>query len=595
MCGIYITNLTYTKPQVVEKLEKIQYRGPDHLAVSTIKDVTIGHLRLAIVDLDQRSNQPFSYKHLHITYNGEIYNFLEIKKELVKLGYHFTTNSDTEVLIVGYYEWGEKVLDKLNGMFAFAIYDEIKNEIFCARDRLGVKPFYYFWENGYFEICSQLKPLMDVSREISEKAISIFLECGYIPSPYSMLENVYKLPPGSILNIDLNNKTKEVKKYWDLQPVKKLNISYQEAKDQLHSLIKDAVKIRMFSDVPFGSFLSGGVDSALVTAIAAKLSHQKLNTFTIGFDHDSYDESQVAKKYATIIDSNHRETLCEISDVQKMIPIMAKIYDEPFADSSAIPSLLLNSVTKKYATVALSGDGGDESFLGYNHFDSVYYYQFVKKIPFFIRKLIAKIFPIKRITDIILINNMHEYIVKRFLGYDSLLLKKDNSWLDHYKDFDRLSQNRLQKTADLNIKLWLENDSNVKVDRASMAASVEVRSPFLDYRIIEFARRLPVSYRYKRKEKKRILKDILEEYIPREIFNLPKKGFAIPLADWLRGDLKNDIISTLNDDFLKSVPNMDVSKLKIKMINHFNLSEDNTIDIWKVYVLALWYKEFNQK
>lgn len=593
MCGIYITNIGYEKELVVKKLESFRYRGPDNLGYEKVDNISLGHLRLSILDPDKRSNQPFEFDSSYITYNGEIYNFQEVRDELIKDGYTFDTTSDTEVLIKGYRKWGKSVLDKLNGMFAFAIYDTHKEQVFCARDRLGVKPFYYYWENGNFEISSQLRPLINKESKISEQAVSIYLDCGYVPSPYSIIENVFKLPPGNFMVIDIKRNTRTVTEYWNLKPAKIRNISYEDAKTELHELLKDAVKIRLRSDVPLGAFLSGGVDSALVSGIASRVSEKPINTFTIGFDDPKFDESKVARQFADIIGSNHIETQCSANDAIGLIGKLVEVYDEPFADSSALPSLLLNKITKNYVTVALSGDGGDESFLGYDHFDAVNRFRHVNKIPYAFRKTLSKLIPNRKYAYILAVKNMREFIKIRFTGYNSLQKNVQVNWWQYYDDSLQLSNNPIQQTADLNIKLWLENDSNVKVDRASMAYSVEVRSPFLDYRVIEFARSLPVKYRYKKGRKKHILKDILSEYIPESVFSLPKKGFAVPMRSWLLKELKGDVLNKLSDEFLARIPNLDINKIKRRMDLHFNEKEDYKFDIWKLYVLALWYEEFN--
>jgi asparagine synthase (glutamine-hydrolysing) len=599
MCGIYITNISYQKEEIQDKLKKIDFRGPDNLGVEKIENISLGHLRLSILDLDKRSNQPYQYKDLYITFNGEIYNFESIREELIALGFSFETTSDTEVLIKGYSVWGNDLLDRLNGMFAFAIYDATKGEIFCARDRLGVKPFFYYWRDGDFEIASQLRPLINERSKISEVAISAYLDCGYVPSPYSILENVYKLSPGNFMVIDLNKKTKVISEYWNLKPVKEKEISYEDAKKELHALLINAVKIRMQSDVPLGAFLSGGIDSSLVAAIASKLSNVPVNTFTIGFEDPKYDESKVAQQFADIIGSNHKETICRPEDVLKMLPTFIKVYDEPFSDSSALPSLLLNSVTKQYATVALSGDGGDESFLGYVNFDLMDKFEKASIMPFFIRKIISilpwyKVFKGRpeTIKSILKSKDTDDFSWKIFTGYDSLQKNKKYSWQKYYQGYKKWAKNPKQRLADLNIKLWLENDSNVKVDRASMAYSVEVRSPFLDYRIVEYARTLPVKFRYDNGLKKKIVRDILSEYIPEEIFNQPKRGFAVPISDWMKNELKQDILEKLNDDFLRKVPNLDVEKFQLKMKQYFEGKYNYSHLVWRLYVLSLWYDEF---
>tara|TARA_R110000822_G_scaffold308909_2_gene437452 strand:+ start:6224 stop:8056 length:1833 start_codon:yes stop_codon:yes gene_type:complete len=599
MCGIYATNIKYKKNEVEHKLASINYRGPDNTGITTIKDVILGHLRLSIIDLDQRSNQPLKYEHLHITFNGEIYNFIEIRNELLSVGYSFQTESDTEVLLIGYVHWGRDLLSKINGMFAFCIYDSIKNELFCARDRLGVKPFYYYWNEGNFEICSQIRPLINTQSTINSEAINSYLDCGYIPSPLSILENVNKLQPGKYLVINLNQKTLNLFCYWDLKrkPLKK--ISYKKAKIEVHELIKDAVKIRMQSDVPLGSFLSGGIDSALVTSIASNISNEKVNTFSIGFSDQKFDESKIAEKYAEILNTKHTTIICKPEDILALIKNHQYVYDEPFADSSALPSMLLNKVTKQYVTVALSGDGGDESFMGYNYFAVLKKYRFLFLLPraiksFLFNKFTLPIFNrIKNVPiNLLDIYGVNNYVVEYFTGFHSLQKNKNKNWYQYFNNYLNKSNNYLQRAADLNIKLWLENDSNVKVDRASMAYSVEVRSPFLDYRIIEMARTLPIKYRFRKGIRKRILRDILKEYIPEDVFDQPKKGFSIPLADWIRTELKDEILEALDDNFLNSVPNLDISKFKAQLNSHMRIEGDFHTNIWKIFVLRKWYDQF---
>lgn len=599
MCGIYLTNIAYKKEEIVHKLQSIEFRGPNNLGYQKINDVSFGHLRLSIVDLEERSNQPYHFNKFTIVFNGEIYNYKEIQQELIAKGYEFETTSDTEVLIKGYSEWGEDILKRLNGMFAFAIYNRDENTLFCAKDRLGVKPFYYYWKDGLLEISSQMRPLINQASKLSNEAISIYLDCGYVPSPFSILENVYKLPAGNFMKIDLNTKSLITKQYWNLSETKVKDISYETAQEELHTILKDAVKIRMYADVPFGSFLSGGIDSALVTSIASSISPEPIRTFSIGFEDPAYDESKIAAQYASILGTSHTESICTSQQVLNMLPDLIKVYDEPFADSSALPSLLLNSVTKQYVTVALSGDGGDESFLGYRHFGTIAKFNKIRKVPYFIRKILSHI-PLYSVLGerslalkgLLSSKDSDDLAFRVFSGFETLQKRKIKKWKDFYIGYKKWSTDPIQRAADLNIKLWLENDSNVKVDRASMAYSVEVRSPFLDYRIIEYGRSLPVSFRFQEGKQKKILRDILKNYIPEEVFNQPKKGFAIPLKDWIRKDLKNEILQELNDDFLNKVPNLNIKKFKKQLKDHIDGKRDYAFNIWKLFILAKWHKEF---
>lgn len=598
MCGIYLTNIPYDKGIVEKKLKSISFRGPDYTGVEEVNELIFGHLRLSILDLDPRSHQPMSYKNLTLVFNGEIYNYKTIRNELKDLGYTFKTESDTEVLLKGYNHWGKAILNKINGMFAFSIYNAITNKLFSARDRIGVKPFYYYWHKGQLELCSQIRPLLE-GKSINEDAISMYLDTDYIPSPFTIAEHVFKLPSGHYMEVDFNTSNLTINEYWNLKDVKTKDITYENAKKELHELLKDAVKIRLQSDVPIGSFLSGGIDSSLVSSIAAKVSPTKVNTFSIGFEDPKYDESKVAEQYAAIIETNHTTTICRPKDILELIPKLTEVYDEPFADSSALPSLLLNKITNQYVTVALSGDGGDESFIGYPYFDSLIKNKHIIDIPYPIRKFLAnptflKIFGINshRVRNALNTKTRNDFIENIYSRKGFLLKEKRQDWMKHYQGYQKWSNIFLQKAADLNIKLWLENNSNVKVDRASMAYSVEVRSPFLDYRVIEYARTLPMKYRYESGRQKKILRDILKEYIPEDVFNQPKRGFAVPIGDWMRNELRVEFDQTLNDEFLNRVPNLNITKFKRLYNEHMSGKADHRVYIWKLFVLSKWYDEF---
>lgn len=594
MCGIYLTNHSYSEKTIREKLDSISYRGPDHQGYTEVDKTKLGHNRLSIIDLDPRSHQPMQVEGHSIVFNGEIYNYLDVKQQLIKEGVSFHTSSDTEVLVKGYIAWGEKILDHINGMFAFAVYNEKDNHVFVARDRLGVKPVYYNWNNGKLELASQLSPLTS-NGELDHEAIQMYLSMGYIPTPKSIYRDICKLPAGSFALFDLNQSTKSITSYWELEQVKTRNIPYQQAKQELKVLLQDAVKIRLQSDVAYGSFLSGGIDSALVSSMANEALPEPLKTFTIGFEDKKYDESDIAQQIADYIGSDHRITMCKSTDPLTLLDDFFKVYDEPFADSSALPSLLLNKVTKPYATVVLSGDGGDESFLGYNHFEWLKQVSFIYQIPYVVRMTIQKFFPFdwlgkrgKSIKNIIGYKSLSKFIQHIFTGFDPITLDKIQSWFKPYQKHLQLATTPLQKAADLNIRLWLEGDSNVKVDRASMAYSVEVRSPFLDYRVIEFARSLPVRYRYNGNVRKRILRDILSEYIPEKIFDQPKKGFSVPLDKWTKDELKNEILHYLEKNKLNQIPNLNLAKVNRIIEEHYSDKADYSMYIWRIYVLSKW-------
>ena len=594
MCGIYFTNSSQNHHTIKSKMDKMIHRGPDFQGIIINSKFQCGHNRLAIIDLDKRSNQPMQCDKFTMVFNGEIYNYKEVKEELIEQGERFNTTSDSEVLLKGYMVWGERVLEKINGMFAFAIYNEIDNQVFVARDRLGVKPLYYSWKDGILELSSQINSLTTCG-EIDNESIQMYLELGYIPTPKSIYTDIAKLPAGSYAKFDLNNSTKLIIQYWDIKPQKQKKISYNKAKLELKNLLLDAVKIRLQSDVTYGSFLSGGIDSALVSSMASELLIEPLSTFTIAFEDKEYDESTIAQQFADQIGSKHRTTSFEVEDLFQLIDDYFKFYDEPFSDSSALPSLLLNKVTKPHATVVLSGDGGDESFFGYNHFEWIKKVSLFYLIPHEIRKIIQAILPFhllgKRgtsIKNIIGYKNLKIFIQHIFTGFDSITTINNQAWFNYYQKYLNYADAPLQRAADINTRLWLEGDSNVKVDRASMAYSVEVRSPFLDYRVIEYARNLPIKFRYKRNIRKRILRDILADYIPEQIFDQPKKGFSVPLAHWIRNELRDEISKHMRKEKLISIPNLDIDKVKLMFDLHLSSDKDYSLYIWRVYVLSKW-------
>ena len=600
MCGIYLTNIKRKNSEIKNDLLKIKYRGPDNLSIKKYNNsLTIAHLRLSIIDIENRSNQPFEFENLVITFNGEIYNFNSIKKELKYIGYNFITKSDTEVLIKAYHAWGEKMLNKLNGMFAFAIYNRKSEEVFCARDRIGQKPFYYYWnsDDGHLEICSSPRAMTKASK-ISQNGINIYLEAGYIPSPYSIYEDVNKLDAGNFLIVDLKNKKLLKETYWDLKSIKrKQKISFEKAKLELNELIEDSIRLRMISDVELGCFLSGGIDSSIIAAVANIYSENKLNTYTVKFTDKSIDESEAAHEISEKLKTNHKTFLCSEEELISNLDDLFIAYDEPFSDPAIIPTLMLCKKVKNQTTVCLSGDGGDESFMGYNHFNWLRLFKFLFIIPIKLRKLVLSIlkpfFNLKHFDyfkNIFNLKSINHFIINIFLNFISITKRPYLNWLNKYDSYFYTSNSILQKTADINIKLWLEGNSNVKVDRASMFSSIEIRNPFLDHRIIEFARELPLEFKLKRNKRKIILKELLKKYLKNSIINKPKKGFSVPISKWINEPLKIEIESMLSEKELMEIPNLNYKKVLNYLKLHFNHKADFSHIIWRVYVLKKWMK-----
>ncbi|MFT7051068.1 MAG: asparagine synthase (glutamine-hydrolyzing) [Psychroserpens sp.] len=603
MCGIYGTTLNYNEQQVQDKLKRTAFRGPDKMGWQTYKNghqITFGHNRLSIIDLDPRSDQPFTYNDkIHIAFNGEIYNFQILKDKLHKKGYTFRTTSDTEVICAAYLEYGEDCVHHFNGMFAFVIYDEIKQCFFGARDRLGQKPFYYYHNGTDFEFSSQISSIQmyNDNLTISKDAIGYYLTWGNVPDPMSIFNEIKKLKAGHSFNFNINTGDINIKQYWDIDyhGKNKYEGSFNDAKADLDTLLKDAVKKRLFADVPVGVFLSGGVDSSLVAALATETSTSKVKTFSVKFNEKGFDESVYAQQVADHLKTEHQVIECNYTEGIDLIENFSDYYDEPFSDSSAIPSMLLSKHTKKKVTVALSGDAGDESFIGYHRYDRISNGNKLLRIPYPIRKMAASILNmtpshrLKIISSVLKAKGVND-------AYLMAMTTTDSSWFD-FNDYDNVDEQKylrhtnkelLERVSDFDLKTYLNWDINTKVDRASMAYSLEVRAPLLDYRVVEFARSLPTDFKIQGSNKKRLLKEVLYDYVPEEIFDRPKAGFTMPFANWFREDLKDFVLTELDDESLSKIPLINKEKVKVMIDEHLTGKRNRYPLIWKLLVLKQW-------
>ena len=605
MCGIYGSTKIYREYQVKDKLGKNGYRGPDMMGWQYYKyddcQIVFGHNRLAIIDLDSRSNQPFTYHNkVEIVFNGEIYNFQDIRTTLSKKGYTFHTLSDTEVICAAYLEYGTECVKYFNGMFAFVIFDIENRKLFGARDRLGQKPFYYYHNGLHFEFASQISSIQlhHDNLSISAEAIESYLTWDYIQDPLSIFNEIKKLKPGYTFTFDITNGQLNSQCYWDIdyKNERPYEGSYKEAKSELKSLLGDAVKTRLFADVPVGVFLSGGVDSSLITALATKTSDIKVKTFSVKFNEAGFDESIYSQQVADHLGTDHNVIDCSYEEGLSLIENFHHYYDEPFADSSAIPSMLLSKHTRKHVTVALSGDAGDESFLGYGRYQWANSQSRIYNIPHSLRQVMARL--------LMLSSNYKANVISKALkikdvprGYISVLNGVDQSWInsqsnrnivDEIKYLDHKNKNLLERISDFDIKSYLNWDINTKVDRASMAFSLEVRAPLMDFRVVDFARSIPTNYKYSDNNQKRILKDILYDYVPPHIFDRPKAGFTMPFSVWFRTNLKDYVMSELNDQGLKQIPGIHIDKVKFRIKQHMDGDWDRYPLIWKLLVLKQW-------
>ncbi|RZK14895.1 MAG: asparagine synthase (glutamine-hydrolyzing) [Flavobacterium sp.] len=592
MCGIYGTTIPINDQIVSAKLDRIRFRGPDFSDFDRKDGVVLGHNRLAIIDLDPRSNQPYSYLHLRIVFNGEIYNYRALKDTLIKIGYNFNTSSDTEVICAAYLEYQEKCVEHFNGMFAFVIHDGKEHKLFGARDRLGKKPLYYYSSANGFEFASQPSQInLDKNLGISEEAINAYLHQSYITDQYCIFKNIDKLKAGHYFTYCLNSNRFQNTKYWDID----LNSSgsylgtYADAKEALHSLITDSVHIRLNADVPLGIFLSGGIDSSLIASIAAS-ENKNTKTFCIRFEDKVLDESVYAEKIAGYLGTDHHTITCLHSDGLSMLDNYSQFYDEPFADPSAIPLMLLAKYTKQHVTVALSGDGGDEGFLGYSRYDWMKLPKglrkalstFINLSPDYRHKLIALGLVQKDLTEL----------------YKKLCSGMDTSWLSlpisindqlHTNILDSDQHSLLEKLSNYDIKTYLNDDINTKVDRATMSYALEARAPLMDYRVIEFANKLPVHFKMSGSlGQKRILKDLLYNAVPKTFFDRQKAGFTLPIKSWLRNELKGFLQDNLTLSALKDIPGLVPSKFKMMMDAHISGQFNYSSQIWSVLILKNW-------
>jgi len=638
MCGI-AGFIDFKKNTSCEDLEKmthtLTHRGPDAFGVKDFNfdhfQLGLGHRRLSIIDLSEGGKQPMSYKNHWICFNGEIYNYNEIKKELIHLGHTFESTSDTEVVIHAYVEWGSSSLDKFIGMFAFVVVNTVENKIFCARDRAGVKPFYYYFKDGLFLFSSELKAFHEHPRfqkKLDKNAIAAFMQYGNVPTPHCIFENCFKIRPGHYMELNIDETSFQrmslahQKEYWNVydgynQP--KLDLSFEEAKKKTEDVLSDACNYRMVSDVPVGVFLSGGYDSASVTALLQKERTDKLKTFTISVPDIGLDEAPFAKEIASYLGTNHTEIECTHKEAIELIGDLPYYYDEPFADSSAIPTTLVSLAARKHVTVALSADAGDEVFAGYNRYDYIQRYgQKINKIPSFLRNAMAYGMDVIPSNYIPILRNRYNFHnryekVKGVLKNPSEeqimlslsqqftdrqindLFKSKISSLDTAYFSEELEEkyfSSLSYMMAIDYQTYLVDDILQKVDRATMTASLEGREPYLDHRLIEWAARLPDHYKYHKGEKKYILKEILHQYIPKEMMDRPKMGFAIPIANWLQNDLRELVDEYINSEKIEKQGVFNVAYVEDIKRNFYAGKKELDVKMWYLLMFQMWYEKW---
>jgi asparagine synthase (glutamine-hydrolysing) len=630
MCGITgfcDFNRRLNKDNLVIANNSLQHRGPDSSDVAVFETPTatigFGHRRLSILDVSSNGSQPMysDDKSVVIILNGEVYNFKEIRQDLIGLGYSFHSDSDTEVIIKAYQQYGINAVHKFIGMFAFAIYDIKKQQIYILRDRAGVKPLYYFHKNNCLLFASELKSIYTYpvfEKEINEKAVSLFFKYAYIRAPHTIFKNTYKLQPGHYLKIDVATKKVEDIKYYDVLDYynkPKLKISEEEATNEVERLFTSAFQYRMVSDVPVGVFLSGGYDSTLVAGVLQKNNTQKIKTFTIGFNEAKFNEAPHAKKVAEYLGTDHHEYYCTTKEAQDIFPHLADIYDEPFGDASAIPTTLVSQFARKHVTVSLSADGGDEIFAGYqrhSHLQKIN--NLLHSSPKILLKMgkifseasfsispglqhnyniqrVSQLFNIsddKQLADVYSQHNNDVELKELLPLFKEIGLYDDLSKINNENDF-------INTCLALDYTSYMIDDILVKVDRATMSVGLEGREPLLDNRIIEFVSQLPSQLKYNNGEKKYLLKKIAHSYIPKELLDRPKSGFSIPISEWLKNDLKHYLFEYINEEQLAKHNFIDAKKaisIRDAFLAGKAKKENQVTQVWLLLIFQMWWNRW---
>lgn len=627
MCGItgkiYFNEKLVSQSDIETMNQKILHRGPDDggIYISPDQKVGLGHRRLSIIDLSPLGHQPMNYLGRYwIVFNGEIYNFQEKREMLEKDGYVFKSHSDTEVILALYDKFGKNCLEHLRGMFAFAIYDEQEKTIFCARDRVGKKPFKYYLDDDVFMFASELKAILTQSEYHKEPdyiAIHHYLTLQYCPAPLTGFKDLKKLEPANYIFVDLKTKQVEKKQYWHLDYSKKLDLSETEWKKRIMEKLEESVKLRMVSDVPLGAFLSGGIDSSAIVALMSKHSDKPVKTFSIGFEEEKYNELKYAKIVAEKFQTDHTEFIVK-PDAVEMLPMLVKQYEEPYADSSALPTYYVSKLTRDHVTVALNGDGGDENFGGYGRYSVQKFSLWYDKV-YFLHKIIA--LPIAKFLAKNIKNNFFERAYRfartlsgnyayRYVSYICYFTNemKNTIYTDSFKatvnkldsydivagQFGRAkTKNKMDQCLFADFTTYLPDDLLVKVDIDSMAVSLEGRSPFLDHELLELTAQIPFDLKLKgSNNKKYILKEALRGLVPGEVMFRPKMGFGVPIEIWFRGELKDYVKNILLSE--KALARGLFKKEAIKDIidEHADTQINHAHRLWALITLELWFQEY---
>lgn len=596
-------------------IEAMAHRGPDADGVWRDGQCSLGHRRLSIIDLSEAGRQPMANDDgsIQITFNGEIYNFQQLRHDLEGLGHRFRTRTDTEAIIRAYEQWGDGCLSRLRGMFAFGIWDARKRRLLLARDRVGKKPLFYARFDGRFYFASELQGLLacrEIPREVEPRAIDQYLGYGYIPAPLTGFKGIYKLPPAHYLVLEDGGEPR-VERYWSLSYLPKLEMSEAEAIEALREKLTEAVRLRMVSDVPLGAFLSGGIDSSIVVGLMAGLSDRPVKTFSIGFKEAAYNELDHARRIAEKWGTEHHEFIVEPNALE-ILPMLVRHYGEPYADSSAIPTFYVSQMTRRHVTVALNGDGGDESFAGYERYLGNYIAERINRVPgaAMVSGMLGRLIPdsidpksrlrqARRFLQVAAAPMAERY--PRWLTFFTEEQKRDLYLPDFAASVDGWLSGLFEELPDLDpvdaamavdVVSYLPYDLLVKVDITSMANSLEARSPFLDHEVMELAARLPIGIKMRGREAKYLLKRAFADLLPVENVRRRKMGFGVPVGEWFRGPLREMLMDTLLSSGAGYFRREAVEKL---IRDHVERRADHAFVLWNLLMLECWVAQIVNK
>ncbi len=630
MCRLagFKNNEAVDKGVLASMRDCLSYGGPDSAGEYIDDDILLGHRRLSILDLSEAGNQPMHDGPLTMVFNGEVFNYQEIKTKLQAEGEVFQTTTDSEVILRSFRKYGKSCVDQFRGFFLIVIWNRDTKELHLCRDRVGVKPLYYYSQDGHFAFGSELKALMKyppLDKTIDQEAVSLYLQQGYIPAPHSIFRHCKKMLPGSWLTVKSDGALSETI-YWDAEERFLESETYarseEDAIDQLEEILVESFKLRMVADVPVGMFLSGGIDSSVVTGILQKHTSGNVKTFTIGFDDPEHNEAQHAKEISRHLGTDHTELYISESDFERVVPLLPDMFDEPFGDSSGIPTRIVAELAKEKVTVSLSADGGDEIFGGYTKYEAAQ--KFVSKIskvpnplrkvaagvgsladPYSVERVAAKLPVLKNYKNVgnklpKLLRALDSKNVEEFFNASSSYIAQSDLQKLYPVFKKRLNlpenypQGRLISLLGMgDIKTYLEGDIMTKVDRTTMQVALEGREPLLDQHVIEFGLALPDHLKIKDNRPKYLLRKVLERYVPREMFERPKQGFSIPIEKWLRGSYSQEIITMTQDNEFIQAFQFNQTELERKVdVFLKNTTFINPHFIWFLFMLYRWYNRW---